>query len=147
MNSGEAAAKQGVEVQASWKAIRRSKTAFTIKELVGLSSDFSKHRQDGSKRTSGCTARVLRTERSKFLMVYNVTCTEKDSNPAGHTVRLKFDFKRLKESGKASDLAAEVTASGRSLPERTSGTAGGTLLTAMSMCPPTASCTSGPEPL
>lgn len=111
MNSGEAAAKQGVEVQASWKAIRRSKTAFTIKELVGLSSDFSKHRQDGSKRTSGCTARVLRTERSKFLMVYNVTCTEKDSNPAGHTVRLKFDFKRLKESGKASDLDVRVSCS------------------------------------
>ena len=50
-------------------------------------------------------------------------------------------------SGSASDLTDEVTASARSLPERTSGTAGGTLLTAMLMCPPTASCTSGPEPL
>ena len=105
--SVEAAVPQEVEVQTSWRAIRRSttKVAFTIQELVGLTSEFS------TRKAPNCTSKVVRTDASKFLLVYHVTCRESYSDPNGHTVRLKFDFKRLKESGKATDLDVRVSCS------------------------------------
>lgn len=79
--------------------------AFTIQELVGLTSEFS------TRKAPNCTSKVVRTDASKFLLVYHVTCRESYSDPNGHTVRLKFDFKRLKESGKATDLDVRVSCS------------------------------------
>lgn len=109
----EAADQQGVEVQAPWRLLRRghAKIAFSLKELVGLTSQFSMHRSDGSSRTSGCSSRVVRTDAQKFLFVYNVTCSESYSDKKGHTVRLKFDFKKMRETGRADDLDVRVSCS------------------------------------
>lgn len=105
----EHAEERGLEVRAPWSRLRRTgshKVAFSIRELVGLTSDFSlKH------ATPDCTARVIRTEQTKFLFVYNVTCKESYSDPKGHTVRLKFDLKRLKETGSVDDLDVRVSCS------------------------------------
>lgn len=103
------AEERGLEVRAPWSRLRRRgshKVAFSIRELVGLTSDFSlKH------ATPDCTARVIRTEQSKFLFVYNVTCQESYSDPRGHTVRMKFDLKRLKATGSVDDLDVRVSCS------------------------------------
>ena len=109
----EAADQQGVEVQAPWRMLRRghAKIAFSLKELVGLTSEFSMKRKDKSDRTSGCTSRVIRTDATKFLFVYNVTCSESYSKKGGHTVRLKFDFKKMQKTGRADDLDVRVSCS------------------------------------
>lgn len=98
----------GPEVQAPWKLVRRggsTKVAFSLRELVGLTSDFS------VKKAPNCTSKVIRTDAGKFLLVYRVTCGESYSDPNGHVVRLKFDFKRLKETGSADDLDVRVSCS------------------------------------
>ena len=103
----DAADVQGVELQAPWHLLRRGRTkvAFSLKELVGLTSEFS------IRHAPNCSSQVLRTDREKFLLVYKVTCGESYSNPSGHTVRLKFDFKRMKESGSVNDLDVRVSCS------------------------------------
>ena len=98
----------GPEVKAPWKLVRRggsAKVAFSLKELVGLTSEFS------VKKAPNCTSKVIRTDAGKFLLVYRVTCGESYSDPKGHVVRLKFDFKRLKETGSVDDLDVRVSCS------------------------------------
>ena len=96
-----------MEVRAPWRLLRHrtTKVAFSLQELVGLTSEFS------LKWAKQCDSQVIRTDPSKYLMVYRVTCHKKDSDPAGHVVRLKFDFKRMKETGTVDDLDVRATCS------------------------------------
>ena len=112
-----------VEIHTSWQSLVgqdprvQTKTAFTLNELVQLTSDFSMKRKDGTDRTAGCVASPIRTDRKQFLLVYRVRCNEKDKNgklisdPAGHVVRLKFDLKRMQETHSAPDLDVRVSCS------------------------------------
>ena len=108
-----------VEVSLPWDGLRsrRAKMAFTLDELVQLTSEFSMYRKDGSPRTSGCVASPIRTDRKQFLAVYRVKCSERDkdgnliSDPAGHVVRMKFDVKHMKSTGNAHDLDVRVSCS------------------------------------
>ena len=110
---------QGVEIHAPWRLLRsrKAKIAFTLDELVQLTSQFSLYRKDGTKRTDGCFANPIRTDRKQFLAVYRVRCNEKDKNgklisdPAGHVVRMKFDVKRMQATHKAEDLDVRVSCS------------------------------------
>lgn len=104
----EAEEARGPEIRAPWKLVRRggsAKVAFSLRELVGLTSEFS------VKKAPNCTSKVIRTDAAKFLLVYRVTCGESYSDPNGHVVRLKFDFKRLKETGSVDDLDVRVSCS------------------------------------
>ena len=101
------------EVHASWHQLRRgtTKIAFSLKELVSLTSDFS------VKWAHDCDSQVIRTDRAKHLFVYRVTCHKKkkdgtpESDPNGHVVRLKFDFDKMKQTGTVADLDVRVTCS------------------------------------
>jgi hypothetical protein len=95
------------EIQAPWKLLRtgKAKIAFSLKELVGLTSEFS------VKKAPNCTSQVVRTDPAKFLFVYRVTCGESYSDPNGHVVRMKFDFKRMKETHQVDDLDVRVSCS------------------------------------
>ena len=98
---------QPVEIHVPLRALKRGKmkVAFSLKELVALTSTFS------LKWAKGCDSQVIRTDPKKYLLVYRVTCHKKDSNPAGHVVRLKFDFNRMKQTGTVDDLDVRVTCS------------------------------------
>lgn len=101
------------EVRAPWRMLRRgtTKVAFSLNELVTLTSDFS------LKYAQGCNSTVIRTDPAKFLFVYRVVCHKKDKNgkdvsdPNGHVVRMKFDFSRLKETGTVDDLDVRLSCS------------------------------------
>lgn len=97
----------GPEIRTQWRALRRgsTKVAFSLKELVSLTSDFS------LKWAQNCDSRVIRTDPAKHLLVYRVTCHKKDSDPNGHVVRIKFDFNRMKQTGTVDDLDCRVTCS------------------------------------
>ena len=101
------------EVRMPWHALRRGKAkiAFSIQELVALTSEFS------LKYAEGCDSQVIRTDPAKYLFVYRVVCHKKDKNgkpvsdPNGHVVRLKFDLSRLKETGTIDDLDVRMSCS------------------------------------
>ena len=96
-----------VEIRAPWSLLcgNKVKTAFSIQELVGLTSEFS------IRHAPNCSSSVIRTDTSKHLLVYKVTCRESYSDSDGHTVRMKFDFNRLKKSGSVNDLDVRVSCS------------------------------------
>ena len=96
-----------VEIRAPWGLLcgNKVKTAFSIQELVGLSSEFS------IRHAPNCSSSVIRTDTAKHLLVYKVVCRESYSDPDGHTVRMKFDFNRLKKSGSVNDLDVRVSCS------------------------------------
>lgn len=98
-------------IKISWSALRsrRTKIAFSIKELVQLTSDFS------TKNAVNCRSSVVRTDPPKFLLVYKVTCSQKDRNgknisdPSGHLVRIKFDPARITDKQTADQLDVQLS--------------------------------------
>ena len=97
----------------SWRRLRArtTKVAFSITELVQLTSDFS------TKYAPGCTAYTIRTDPATFLLVYQVKCKKKDSkgkmvsNPNGHTVRVKFDPSKIEDGSTVDSLDVKVSCS------------------------------------
>lgn len=91
----EKAAPVTVSIPLRYLAARRYKVAFSIKELVRESNDFSK------KWVSGCTPVLIKSEPKKLFMHYRVTCTKTDENgklvsdPRGHEVRVQFDISKI----------------------------------------------------
>lgn len=96
-----------VEIRAPWGLLRgnKAKTAFSLQELVGLTSEFS------IRHAPNCSSSVIRTDTAQHLLVYKVVCRESYSDPKGHIVRMKFDFNRLKKTGSVNDLDVRVSCS------------------------------------
>ena len=103
----------GPEIRAPWRMLRHgtTKVAFSLSDLVTLTSDFS------VKWAHDCNSQVIRTDKAKHLFVYRVTCHKKkpdgtpESDPRGHVVRLKFDFDRMKATGTVDNLDVRLTCS------------------------------------
>lgn len=61
-----------------------TKVALTIGELEKQTSEFSK------KHTPGCTAKLTKTNRKYDRYTFRVVCSKKESNSAGHTVKVQI---------------------------------------------------------
>jgi hypothetical protein len=82
-----------------------TKTAISLPEIVRQTNAFSK------KYRPGCTPTLLDSNPKALFLHYNVKCNKKDSDPAGHDVRVQFDVTKVKESQKAADLDVQVSCS------------------------------------
>jgi hypothetical protein len=81
------------------------KTAITLPEIIRSTNAFS------LKYRPGCTPKLLDSNPKALFLHYNVKCNKKDSDPAGHDVRIQFDVTKVQESQKAADLDVQVSCS------------------------------------
>lgn len=83
----------------------RYKVAFSIKDLVNLTSEFS------VAKARNCNMSVRKTDLDNMLLVYNVKCKEKGSDPKGHTVKIRFDTSQIEDKSGIGDLDVKVSCS------------------------------------
>ena len=83
----------------------RYKLAFSLNELVTLTSEFS------TKKAPNCLASVTRTDTKAFLMTYRVVCKESYSDPRGHKVSIKFDPTKIDDKSTVDNLDVRVQCS------------------------------------
>lgn len=83
----------------------RYKLAFSLNELVTLTSEFS------TKKAPNCTANVIRTDAKQFLLSYRVTCKESYSDPRGHKVSIKLDPSKIDDKSTVDNLDVRVQCS------------------------------------
>jgi hypothetical protein len=83
----------------------RYKLAFSLNELVALTSEFS------TKKAPNCLASVTRTDTKAFLLTYRVVCKESYSDPRGHKVSIKFDPTKIDSESTVDNLDVRVQCS------------------------------------
>jgi hypothetical protein len=88
-----------------WVAQSRYKVAFSIKDLVQLTSDFS------VAKAKNCNMSVKNVDLDEMLLTYKVKCKEKDSDPRGHTVLIRFDTAQVVDKSTIKDLDVKVSCS------------------------------------
>jgi hypothetical protein len=81
------------------------KIALSLPELVSQTNSFS------IKNRPGCTPTLIGSKPKELYLKYNVKCNLKTSNPAGHTVQVRFDLSKVNQSLKATDLDIKVSCS------------------------------------
>lgn len=94
-----------VSIKATNLVARRYKVAFSLKDLVNITSDW------GVKNSKNCNARVKNTNLDEMFLTYNVRCKEKGSDPAGHTVKLRFDVDSIDDKANINNLDVKVSCS------------------------------------
>jgi hypothetical protein len=82
-----------------------TKTAISLPELVRQTNAFSK------KYRPGCVPSLLDSNPKALFLQYNVKCNKKDSDPAGHDVRIQFDVTKVVDSQQAKDLDVQISCS------------------------------------
>src|SRR5208337_3659306 len=82
-----------------------TKTAISLPEIIRQTNSFSK------KYRPGCAPKLLDSNPKALFLHYNVKCNKKDSDPAGHDVRIQFDVTKVQESQQARDLDVQVSCS------------------------------------
>jgi len=76
-------ASRGLKISHKMMDEGRVKVALRMNEIAAMSNYFSK------KNTPRCTSTLYRTEQARNRWLLRVSCSEKDSDPAGHMVRIK----------------------------------------------------------
>ena len=84
--------KLGDYMQGKWKV------AMALPELVRQTNSFSTHNKPG------CIATLTGSSPKELFLRYNVTCHLKESDPAGHEVKIRFDLDAITDETKATDL-------------------------------------------
>src|SRR5271165_49302 len=82
---------------------KKYKIAISLPELVSETNAFSVHNRPG------CTPKLLDSNPDDLFLDYNVRCTLKSSNPAGHEVRVHFDVDKINDTQKAKDLDVQCS--------------------------------------
>jgi len=79
------------------------KVAMSLPDLVQQTNSFS------TKNRPGCSASLLKSNPKDLFLSYNVKCTMKDSDPAGHNVKVHFDASEVKDETTAKNLDTRVS--------------------------------------
>ncbi len=74
------------------------KIAATLGDLVRQTNAFS------TKNRGGCVPKLTGSNPKDLFLHYNVKCSLKSSDPAGHDVKVKFDPSHVTDTTKAKDL-------------------------------------------
>jgi hypothetical protein len=90
----------GLKLLKVWK---NAKVAISLPKLVQETNAFS------VKNRPGCSATLTNSNPKDLFLEYNVKCNLKDSDPAGHDVRVHFDVSKVEETEKAKDLDVRVS--------------------------------------
>src|SRR5271157_5173620 len=83
----------------------KTKVAISLPDLVRQTNAFS------VKRRPGCEAKLQKSRPKELFLEYNVTCHEKDSNPAGHDVQVQFDVDDVEKTQDAKKLDVKCSCS------------------------------------
>jgi hypothetical protein len=81
------------------------KRAISLPELTEQTNNFS------VKNRPGCTPALLKSNPKELFLGYNVTCTLKNSDPAGHDVKVHFDLSGVTDASTAKNLDVAVSCS------------------------------------
>lgn len=81
------------------------KIAWSLPELVKSTNEFS------TKNQGGCTPKLTGSNPKELFLHYNVKCSLKTSDPAGHDVKVRFDLAAVTDETKANDLNVECSCS------------------------------------
>lgn len=81
------------------------KIAISLPDLVQQTNQFS------VKNRPGCTATLKDSNPQDLYLQYNVKCSLKTSDPAGHDVRVHFDISKIEETQNAKDLDVRCSCS------------------------------------
>jgi hypothetical protein len=81
----------------------RYKVAFSIKDLVNLTSEFS------VAKAKNCNISIKNVDVDSMLLTYKVRCKEKGSDPNGHTVKVRFDTDQIIDKSGINDLDVKVS--------------------------------------
>ena len=82
-----------------------TKVAISLPSLLRQTNAFS------VKRRPGCEARLKRSRPKELFLEYNVTCHEKDSDPAGHDVQVQFNLEDVEKTQDAKRLDVRCSCS------------------------------------
>lgn len=82
---------------------RRYKIAFSVKDLVNLTSEMS------VKNQAGCNPTLLVGNWKELFLRYRVKCSLKGSDPQGHEVRLRFNTKKIVKGSGINNLDVKVS--------------------------------------
>jgi hypothetical protein len=83
----------------------RYKVAMSLKELVRETNTFS------VKNVPGCSATLKESNPKEMYLKYNVKCTLKSSDPAGHDVKVRFDYWAINEKSSVDNLDVNCSCS------------------------------------
>lgn len=81
------------------------KVAISLKDLSQRTNDFS------IKNVGGCVPSLRESNPKEMFMRYNVKCSLKNSDPAGHDVRVKFDPSQIDDASRYDNLDITVSCS------------------------------------
>lgn len=81
------------------------KVAVSVPELVEQTNEFS------VKNRPGCAPTWQNSEVGAMFLRYNVRCNLKESDPAGHEVRVRFDVEGVKDETTAKNLDVQAACS------------------------------------
>jgi len=82
---------------------KRYKVAFSLKELVSLSSEFS------YAKAKNCSSSFKSSKPKELFVQYQVVCREKGSKHGGHTVSVRFDTSKVTDKSNLNNLDVKVS--------------------------------------